>query len=133
MHLSNKSRYRTNRGFTLAEVLVVVVIIGILALMFLPETTRTKGMAELNLVKSKASSLNMAQASYIGAYGLDTALTQWAGKTNDQRYALLKPFIGYPPPTLADYTVAGYAITFPDNPHQPVAVADPGGTAVVYQ
>jgi len=120
------------KGFTLMEILVVVVIIGVLALMFLPETSRTKGMAELNLLKTKASALNLAQATYLSTYGFNNALSTWSGKSNDERYVLLKPFIGFPPPSLSDYVVAGYTITFANDPQQPVGVLDPNGAAVTY-
>lgn len=134
MNTSSLSRFRTynRKGFTLMEILVVVVIIGVLALMFLPETGRTKGLAELNLLKTKASALNVAQATFVSTYGLTTAMSTWAGKTDDERYVLLKPFIGFPPPSLADYVVAGYTISFANDPQQPVGVTDPNGNVVSY-
>jgi type II secretion system protein G len=57
---------RTNRssGFTLVELLIVVVVIGILAAMAIPKFQSTKGKAYLASVKSDLKNLSTAEESY---------------------------------------------------------------------
>jgi len=58
------SRAHTRSGFTLVELLIVVVVIGILAAMAIPRFQSTKGKAYLASVKSDLKNLSTAEESF---------------------------------------------------------------------
>jgi type IV pilus assembly protein PilA len=58
------SRAHARSGFTLVELLIVVVIIGILAAMAIPRFQSTKGKAYLASVKSDLKNLSTAEESF---------------------------------------------------------------------
>lgn len=55
---------RSSRGFTLVELLVVVVIIGVLAAVAIPKFQSTKGKANAASLKSDLRNLATAQEAY---------------------------------------------------------------------
>ena len=65
-------------GFTLVEMLMVIVIISVLLFMFLPNAAKSKSTAEVQSMMMKASELNMAKASYAQAVGRTVADTNFA-------------------------------------------------------
>src|SRR5690349_23964395 len=58
------ARAHRGSGFTLVELLIVVVIIGILATMAIPRFQSTKGKAYLASLKSDLKNLSTAQESF---------------------------------------------------------------------
>ena len=64
---------RKQRGFTLVEVLIVVIIIAILAALILPRMTAQTGRAEIAEAQQMLGVLRRAMATYIDTTG-DTAL-----------------------------------------------------------
>jgi prepilin-type N-terminal cleavage/methylation domain-containing protein len=57
-------RTQERRGFTLIEMLIVVVIIGILAAIAIPKFTETKGKAFASTLKSDLRNLSSVQEDY---------------------------------------------------------------------
>jgi type II secretion system protein G len=74
---------KNQKGFTLIEVLLVVVILGILAAVALPRFMTTKAETELNTCRANLSAINSAAEEYhfkndaypsVGTDGLDELL-----------------------------------------------------------
>lgn len=66
-----------SRGFTLIELMVVVVIIGVLAMVAVPKFQNTKGKANLAAIKSDLRNLATAQEAYFyhnSTYSTDLTL-----------------------------------------------------------
>jgi prepilin-type N-terminal cleavage/methylation domain-containing protein len=55
---------RSRSGFTLVELLVVVVVIGILAAMAIPRFNNTKGRANFSAIKADLRNLALAEESF---------------------------------------------------------------------
>ena len=112
---------RFQRAFTLVEVLASVTIIGILIFLAIPSITSVRRDAEENVAIARAEALNIAISSYIDAYGLQKAKTDWAAATGNTpllkdsyRYVnYLAPYISYAPVTLASFLPAGYTASLP--------------------
>lgn len=63
----NKSKYRSKKGFTLVELVVVIAILGILAAIAVPVVYNILGHSSETAEKSDASALNMACKDYYAA------------------------------------------------------------------
>tara|TARA_R110002096_G_scaffold28985_24_gene87558 strand:+ start:617 stop:1012 length:396 start_codon:yes stop_codon:yes gene_type:complete len=111
MKLSTNSK----NGFSLVEVLAAVGIIGIIAFLAIPNIVAIKKDSERNLAISRAEALNMSTVSYVQANGKDNVASGWTALTDQQRYALVVPYLSFAPTDLADFTPNGYGITLPPN------------------
>lgn len=106
--------YRNNRGFTLIEILVVVVILGILAAIVVPKFLDKPDEARITKVATDIKGMEQA----LGMFKLDNGYYP----TTEQGLAALvsKPTIGRVP---AKYPDGGYLKKVP---------ADPWGSPYVY-
>ena len=100
-------------GFSLVEVLAAVGIIGIIAFLAIPNIVAIKEDSERQLAISRAEGINMGVAAYVQANGRDAVAPDWATKTNEQRYTLIRPYLSFAPNTLLEFQPAGYEIIPP--------------------
>ncbi|MCA1962516.1 MAG: type II secretion system GspH family protein [Prosthecobacter sp.] len=101
------------RGFSMVEMIACVSIIGIIAFMAIPSITRMRSDSERNLAISRAESLNLAMSTYIQVVGRTQAALNWSGKTNEQRYTLIRDYLAYAEATLSAYMPQDYTATLP--------------------
>lgn len=107
---------RSRQAFSLVEILVVLVILGTVLFLAIPNIVQVRSDSEDNLARSRAEALNMAAAAYFQAVGNQTASGAWAGAAGDQaRYLLLSPYLAFAPGTLVSYMPNGYSVTFSTN------------------
>lgn len=80
-----KSRLQDERGFTIVELLIVIVVIGILAAITIVSYTGISGKANSNTAKANAQSVVQVVEAYAqdnnGAYPSLANLTSYAGTT----------------------------------------------------
>ena len=102
---------RNSRGFTLVEILIVVIILGILAAIVIPQFTNASSDARTNSVKSTLQTLRgqieLFKIQHADTPPAATALTTvMAGKTNPTDLTQ----------TAAGGTLGPYVQSFPYNP-----------------
>jgi prepilin-type N-terminal cleavage/methylation domain-containing protein len=104
----------SNRAFSLLELLIVLVVLGVVLFFAFPNIVQVRKDSEDNLARARAEMLNLAAAAYFQAVGdRATARQQWSAAGSDEaRYnSLLKPYIAFPTASLSsfmpssDYTV----------------------------
>jgi prepilin-type N-terminal cleavage/methylation domain-containing protein len=130
-----KKRIAARNGFSLAELLIVLVVLGILLYFAFPNIVQVKSGSERELAKARAETLNLAAAAYFQAVGSDVAATNWANKTAEQRYQLVTPYIAFPATSLSNFLPSSdYSITFDASaPHKVKAtLMGPGSTNIPY-
>jgi prepilin-type N-terminal cleavage/methylation domain-containing protein len=89
-------------GFSLLELIVVLVIIGLVVAIGLPGINTARANAEREMIRTRAVSLQNAKLNYISALGTLNASAGWIAQANDQsRYANL--LIQYLPATAPAY------------------------------
>jgi MSHA pilin protein MshA len=105
----NKSMKSAQSGFTLIELIVVIVILGILAATALPKFTNLGGdarLASLNAAKGALSSISaMAHGKYLVNTGAPLPTLAVEGATID--FPTAAPFTGYPKATAGLIAAAG--------------------------
>ncbi len=102
-----KSTLRQERGFTLVEIMVVVVILGILAAIVLPKVTDRPDTARITKAKQDIRTLESA----LGLYKLDN----FTYPTTDQGLeALVRLPAGQPQPR--NWKSSGYVDRLPKDP-----------------
>jgi prepilin-type N-terminal cleavage/methylation domain-containing protein len=130
------SRSKGNSGaFSLVELLVVITVLGVILFFAFPNIIQVKSDSEKDLAKARAETLNLASAAYFQAIGTNVAATNWAGKTAEQRYQLITPYIAFPATSLSNFLPStDYSITFDASaPHKVKAtLMGPGSTNIPY-
>jgi prepilin-type N-terminal cleavage/methylation domain-containing protein len=124
-----------DRAFSLVELLVVIAVLGIVLFFAFPNIIQVKSDSEKDLAKARAETLNLASAAYFQAIGTNVAATSWAGKTAEQRYQLITPYIAFPAASLSNFLPSSdYSITFDASaPHKVKAtLMGPGSTNIPY-
>ncbi|MGZ8470399.1 MAG: type II secretion system protein [Gemmatirosa sp.] len=107
---------RRRAGFSLIELLIVVVIIGILAAIAIPAFANTKGKAILSKVKSDLRQVATAQEGYFYGSGQYTTDLTLLGLTPSPGVTL----------NIVSATAAGWSAT------GPAAGANPSSCAIFY-
>lgn len=106
-------------GFSLVELLVVIVVLGVVLYFAFPNIVQMRSDSEDNLARARAEMLNLAVAAYFQAVGdRPTAKANWAAAGSDEaRYAsLLKPYIAFPTASLASFMPSSdYTVVFDPN------------------
>ena len=107
---------RRRFGFSLIELLAAVCIVGIMAFFAIPQVTRMHSDGMRNAVIAKGAALDTAIASLIQIRGRTQAVAiDWPGKTNDQRYDLLRPYLAYSESSISAYMPSGYSAVLPSS------------------
>ncbi len=134
LHSHNKHRSKS-RAFSLVELLVVITVLGVVLYFAFPNIVQVKSDSELNLAKARAEALNLAAAAYFQAVGPTAALSNWTGKSDEQRYLLITPYLAFPNATLGAFMPStDYDINFDDTePHRKKAtLMGPSSTDIPY-
>ena len=116
-----KIRFPLKSGFSLVELLVVIVVLGVVLYFAFPNIVQMRRDSEDNLARARAEMLNLAAAAYFQAVGdRPTARANWAAAGSDEaRYtSFLKPYIAFPTASLASFMPStDYTVVFdPDDP-----------------
>jgi len=107
MSMHNPNKARLQRGFTLIEIMVVVVILGILAALVVPNILGRTGEARITAAKSDLQSVGNA----LDLYKLDNYNYP---STDQSLQALVKQPSGYP--AASNWNPAGYLKKVPLDP-----------------
>ena len=114
-----KKHFLLKSGFSLVELLVVIVVLGVVLYFAFPNIVQMRQDSEDNLARARAEMLNLAAAAYFQAVGdRPTAKSNWLAKGSDAaRYTdLLKPYIAFPTATLSNFMPSSdYTVVFDPN------------------
>jgi len=126
--MKTPSLHSHRSAFSLVEVLAAVAIIGIIVFIAIPNVVQSRRDAEEHFAIGRAEAMNGAISQYIQANGRANAGVAWAGKTNAERYDLVRGYLAYAPATLGDFQPNGYAFTLPASPDGKVDVTQDNGS-----
>jgi prepilin-type N-terminal cleavage/methylation domain-containing protein len=109
-------RFRNQKGFTLLEIMLVVLIIGIIALLALPRLLVTRKMAQAHTCLGDQSAIRTHLEAYKWLYGFYPQTgTEWTAFLNDPEFwPVGDPAPKYCPAGTAypwNYTTSGVAVT----------------------
>lgn len=114
---------RALRAFSLVELLIVIVVLGVVLYFAFPNIVQMRSDSEANLARARAEMLNLAAAAYFQAVGdRATARANWVAAGSDEaRYSdLLRPYIAFPAASLSAFMPSSdYTVVF--NPNDPLA------------
>jgi prepilin-type N-terminal cleavage/methylation domain-containing protein len=63
------ARFQCDRGFSLLELLIVIVVLGVVLYFAFPNIVQMRSDSEANLARARAEMLNLAAAAYFQAVG----------------------------------------------------------------
>lgn len=132
MTLLHRQPDNKRRAFSLVELLIVLVILGVVMFLAIPNIVQVRADSEDNMARSRAEALNVAAAAYFQAVGSQAASAAWAGAGNDARYTLLSPYLAFAPSSLSSYMPTGYSATFSADPLRQKAALKRGSTTLSY-
>ena len=127
-----KHRCKLRNGFSLVELLIVLVILSIVLFLAIPNIVQVRADSEDNLARSRAEALNMAAAAYFQAVGSQAASSAWSAAGNDARYTLVSPYLAFAPSSLSSYMPAGYSATFSSDPLRQKVSLQRGAISLAY-
>ena len=122
-------------AFSLAELLVVITVLGVILFFAFPNIVQVKSDSEKDLARARAETLNLAAAAYFQAVGTNVAGISWSSKTAEQRYQLITPYIAFPATSLSNFLPSSdYSVNFDaSSPHKIKAtLMGPGNTNIPY-
>lgn len=122
-------------AFSLLELLVVIAVLGVILFFAFPNIVQVKSDSERELAKARAEALNLGAAAYFQAVGPTAAAAAWAGRSDEERYLLIRPYIAFPAATLGAFLPsADYDINFhASEPHrQKATLLGPGSVDIPY-
>jgi prepilin-type N-terminal cleavage/methylation domain-containing protein len=128
----DKVANRSARGFSLVEVLITLVILGVIVFLAVPNIVQVRRDSEDNLARARAEALNVAAAAYFQAAGPQASASWSAAGSDEGRYALVAPYLAFAPATLSAYMPPGYSASFSGDPLRNKASLSRGGTTLPY-
>lgn len=135
MSETHADRTRSQPAFSLVELLVVIAVLGVVLFFAFPNIVQVKSDSEKDLAKARTETLNLAAAAYFQAVGTNVAASNWAGKSAEQRYQLITPYVAFPATSLSNFLPSSdYSVSFDASaPHKVKAtLLGPGSTNIPY-
>jgi len=126
--MGNKGKLRL--GFTLAEMIIGLAIMGIMAAIALPVISRTKDASSFSEAKAKAQILNCAKEAYkIRVGSIDNEFN--SSGSDERRFELLIPYLSaHGSSDYKTFCPQGYYLSLGPNIETPVRVLDARGNSV---